>query len=197
LRCFICDQQESYYTTYSQNCCIENAGAIYDVNKGAQSKPLSLVDMTPLASNRPDGGLAKDDAIIYGACCCTLESCLCSWPECCGCYNKGAILCIENEFYSCKAMCCVDQEIRKDKLCIFRKGNYSLVYPYTCCANECQFFFVDHRDAFPCDDEVPCVWTILPGLVVCANYKCQFLCCPTINAIKLLKNGGARTLPEK
>ena len=34
-----------------------------------------------------------------------------------------------------------------------------------------QFFCLDFRAAFPCDDEVPCMLTVL-GLTICHSWKC-------------------------
>ena len=42
----------------------------------------------------------------------------------------------------------------------------------------------DHRCAFPCDDEVPCVCSILPCCAVCVNCTLLCACCATYAEIK-------------
>ena len=43
----------------------------------------------------------------------------------------------------------------------------------------------DNRCAFPCDKEVPCVFTVLPGCVLCVNGQCAMACCEKLEKLKI------------
>ena len=45
----------------------------------------------------------------------------------------------------------------------------------------------DSRCAFPCDEDVPCVYSLLPFCTCCVNGECNVACCATINDV--LKKG--------
>ncbi len=51
-----------------------------------------------------------------------------------------------------------------------------------------QFWCLDYRIGFPCDDEVPCVWFYCPGCSCCANCRPGCFCCASIETM----TGGSR-----
>lgn len=100
-------------------------------------------------------------------CCCTIISCYCKWPECCGYYAKGNFVCIETE-----AICCKTGK-REGSLCVCIRNELEIIQPTTCCKMECQPCCIDERCAIPCDKEVPCIVSVC-GLTIVQDYK--FVC---------------------
>jgi hypothetical protein len=43
--------------------------------------------------------------------------------------------------------------------------------------------FCDSRCAFPCDDDVPCIWSGCCFCTCCVNFTCKVTCCATINEL--------------
>jgi hypothetical protein len=127
------------------------------------------------------GGVNTGDLKPVQACCCSINSCYCVWPDCFGCTSEGIFLCIEEETKCCK---CVDAGSNEDKkCCILQEAGVYCVQPTTCCQSTSQCFCTDSRCAFPCTEKVPCMFTLLPFCVVYPGFGC----CKTI----------AELMPEK
>jgi hypothetical protein len=52
--------------------------------------------------------------------------------------------------------------------------------PQTCIRGTNQVCCMDSRFAFPCTDDVPCVFTLIPCCTVCAYNKVEVGCCKSI-----------------
>eukprot|EP00622_Pseudochattonella_farcimen_P006336 FR742126.1.p1 GENE.FR742126.1~~FR742126.1.p1 ORF type:complete len:193 (+),score=27.19 FR742126.1:2-580(+) len=102
-----------------------------------------------------DEGVDEHDLIS----CCGLFCVLCNiytkFPACLGCHSKGQLICMEIESVMCKV------GVNEGSLCMCCKGEVECLKPTTCIKMSEQCFCIDMRCAFPCDDEVPCILTIL------------------------------------
>jgi len=116
-----------------------------------------------------------EDLCACAACCCTLISCYWKYPNCLGCYEKGTVVCLELEGVCCKT------GLQEGALCLCTRGEVQCVKPRTCCKLESQYCCYDCRCALPCDEEVPCMVTIL-GLTFCKEYECTCNCGDRVQA---------------
>ena len=98
--------------------------------------------------------------------CCVISSCYLTFPDCFGCESAGSLLCLESECLTCK---CVSKDPKI--CCIFNRTDCVCVKPTTCVSGMFQFFFLDSRCAFPCNDKVPCICSVLPFCVACVRWK--------------------------
>jgi len=135
-----------------------------DVPEGTAVIESAIYDPTGFAE-KP----SPEDLYPCAACCCTLISCYCNWPKCLGCYEKGTVVCLEIEGLCCKTA------VQEGALCLCTKGEVQCVKPRTCCKLESQYCCYDCRCALPCDQEVPCMVTIL-GLTLIKDYACKCKC---------------------
>ena len=110
-------------------------------------------------------GVDQKDLCACVACCCTICSCYPKFPECIGCHQKNVVACLEFEAVMCKT------GRTEGSLCMCIKQECEIVKPTTCVKGTSQFFCVDARCAFPCDDEVPCMVSAL-GCTFVKNYEC-------------------------
>lgn len=123
--------------------------------------------------------MSVDDLVpIFGLCCC-LSSCYC--PEnnyqMCGCMTQGVLCCMEQESYCCKVA-------EKDEdICLCTKATCTCIKPTTCVKGANQCFCCDSRCAFPCDDDVPCLFNLL-GASCCYNFNCSMGCYKKIIDLK-------------
>lgn len=51
------------------------------------------------------------------------------------------------------------------------------------CKGISQRLCFDRRFACPCDDDVPCVYSMIPFCTCCVNGECNVTCCATINDV--------------
>jgi hypothetical protein len=123
---------------------------------------------------------------LYRACCCTIDSLYTKCPECIGCYSKRVLCCIESEFIAYKPMCCNKELEKKNLCCILLSGQCSMVHLKTCCKGESQMCCIDSRFAMPCDEEVPCMFTMLP---FCLVYPGCY-CCKSLNSVQSASSAG-------
>jgi hypothetical protein len=112
--------------------------------------------------------------------CCELSTCYLSFPGCCQAYQKTDCLCIELESLCCKPLCCNETKSHKSSLCVFQKAHFYLVSPSTCCKSIVQLFCLDNRCAFPCDEDVPCLFLPLPFCSLFANWNMHIDCCAKV-----------------
>ena len=64
---------------------------------------------------------------------------------------------------------CCKVGVQEGSLCMCAKSELECIVPTTCVKMTEQFFCLDCRCAFPCDDEVPCAIACL-GLTICRDY---------------------------
>lgn len=115
----------------------------------------------------------KDIRVASGLCCC-INGCSCKWPDCWGCGVDGVLCCIQSNAVCCKIM---DERKNEDqKMFICQEGGFFCKKPNTCCQMRSQFCCCDSRGALPCTEEVPCIFTCLPG---CSVYP-KFGCCAKV-----------------
>jgi hypothetical protein len=121
--------------------------------------------------------------MIFRALFCIINSCYFNFPECCSGYQKASCLCLESEAMCCRMMCCSTTKEKKNSLCIIDKGHCFLVCPKACCKGVSQLFCFDQRCAIPCDQDVPCAFTLLPFCTICVNFGCNIACCTPIGRL--------------
>ena len=121
-----------------------------------------------------------DDMVPIFANCCTITSCYCP-SDCwrmCGAFGQCEFLCVQNDFTCCKV------SERPEDCCILQKVRVIIKKPSTCVEIQSQFFCCDHRCALPCNDDVPCMFTVL-GLTCFYDYQCQScLACKSVGDLK-------------
>jgi len=135
------------------------------VDLPSDSKVEKLESSTTTAAE----GVDTKDLITCCAMCCISMNLYCKWPDCCGCYSKGQMVCLELESLACKV------GVNKGSLCMCCKQEFECIVPTTCIKMTSQFFCLDQRCAFPCDDEVPCAVAFC-GLTICRNWTCHCKC---------------------
>merc|ERR1712008_178134 len=122
-----------------------------------------------------------EDLMVCEACCCSLTSCFCKFPDCIGCKTEGICCCLQVEMAGLK---CMDRSETQDaKCCTCFEGGAYFVIPSTCCQEQQQCCCLDIRVALPCTDKVPCMCTCCPFCVVAANYKFHLACCKKVGDI--------------
>jgi hypothetical protein len=135
---------------------------------------------------------------MYSANCCTIDSLYCVFPECLGCYSKQTNCCIEQELIAYKAMCCTPEKEKKSLMCIVAKQSCNIIRPTTCVKQVNQCCCCDSRVAFPCDEEVPCIYMPMPFCTCCVCGSCVVGCCQNLETIKSKssKLSGAKIQPH-
>jgi hypothetical protein len=115
----------------------------------------------------------QEDMCPFMACCCSNVSCYQKFPDCIGCYSQGVCTCIELELMMCKTG--RNEDMGEDSLCLLCRGEAETLKPEVCCKMQEQMCCMNSAIAFPCDDEVPCMISIL-GLTMVKDYKfvCEF-----------------------
>merc|ERR1712072_353004 len=73
------------------------------------------------------------------------------------------------------------------KCCVCWEGGYFCIKPKTCCQEQIQYCCIDYRCALPCTDEVPCLCTCCPFLVLYPKPGC----CKTVGPHGEGRRGGA------
>ena len=106
-----------------------------------------------------------EDLTACCALCCIITSCYRKFPECCGCYSKGIFTCLEVEQLCCKP------GAYEGSLCMLQKSEWECVRPTTCCKCTKHLCCIDSRCGFPCDEEIPCMISLL-CLTCVKDYKC-------------------------
>lgn len=94
------------------------------------------------------------DLLVCNACCCTIGSLFCKMPDCIGVKSEGKCLCISGEMAACKP---VAEKNDEGVCCICTEAGQYCVQPDTCIMGQAQYFCLDYRCAFPCNEKVPCV----------------------------------------
>jgi len=115
----------------------------------------------------------------YGACC-LIQSLYCKCPECIGCASDGTVLFCQGRCVSCKMLDCKDEDKRCCALC---EMNAFWKIPTEIGESKQQCCCVDQRCAIPCNDEVPCLCTLMPCCVVAADMKPGVHCCKNVGDI--------------
>merc|ERR1712039_283327 len=118
---------------------------------------------------------------VLSACCCSICSLYCQFPECIGGKSEATCVCCQCEESCCKP---VKEENDDNICCVLCDGGSYIVVPSTCIQVTEQCCCIDSRCALPCTDKVPCILTCLPGCVVGLDWKPKFACCPLIDDIK-------------
>ena len=140
------------------------------------------------AQDKGHENLDVNDLALCSACLCSNTALYCD-PKCIGWSGKGACCCIQSE-NCCKlggnlgcgcngnpGDCCV---------CRCFCCSYGLVNPETCCLGQQHCCCLVSSTAFPCTEDIPCMCTCLPGLVICP--KCG--CCMKIGDVTGKGHGG-------
>ena len=110
--------------------------------------------------------------IPFSACCCSIHSCFFDAPPCFGCQDQTTCLCLRSNTRCCKVASKEELETAK-RYCICQEGGTFIVIPRTCLKGQDQCFCLENRCAFPCDRDVPCLFTVC--FITCFyNYKWQF-----------------------
>lgn len=124
--------------------------------------------------------------------CCTITGWDCgSFYRCFGCGADGVCLCIKQNSVCCKPM---DKNANTEgKLCKCSEGGCFCVMPKTCCQQQQQCCCFDSRCAFPCTEQVPCLYTCLP---CCAVYP-KMGCCKKVKELKETPVPAAQVMVEK
>ena len=120
----------------------------------------------PVGTADASSGQNVDVLIPCNACCCEIDSCILSWPECCGCTSTAICCC-----YEVDTKCCVLTN-RKDAILNCQSTSCMCIYPTTCCKGINRYFCCDQRFACPCDKDVPCVVNFC-FITCCFNYACK------------------------
>jgi len=117
---------------------------------------------------------------VCEACCCSICGFMFQYPECIGVKQEGTCLCLQ-----CEESCCkIIKEESEDKICcICCDGGSFVVMPSTCMQFTETCFCIDSRCAFPCTEKVPCICTLLPGMVLFASKEFKFGCFPLVEDI--------------
>jgi len=99
-----------------------------------------------------------------------------------GCKSEGTCTCISSE---CVALTASDEvnDGTGNKCCICFQGGVYGVRPETCCHGHTRLCCLDVRYAFPCVEKVPCLFTILPFCVCCANNQAVMTCGADVKTI--------------
>mmetsp|Transcript_4050 Transcript_4050/g.6424 ORF Transcript_4050/g.6424 Transcript_4050/m.6424 type:complete len:300 (+) Transcript_4050:84-983(+) len=168
---------ETLCRVYQQRFCFEFFCSFPFVETGYRNTPVAVQTLPGREDGKGNGNVT-----VCSGHCCTIDSCYCDFPACLGCYRKGVCLCCEGEMIQCKPMC-GQEKVKENLLCILCKGSSLLIMPYTCCKGVSQVCCLDSRYAFPCDDEVPCIWTPCIFCTCCVQGKCQLACCTTIDEL--------------
>ena len=126
-------------------------------------------------------GMDVGDLVPVFGMCCSISSLYLEWPQCIGCSGKGVCICYEGDGMMCKIP--GDDEEEKT-ICIFSRTNVRCVKPSTCCKSTSQSWCIDSRCALPADEEVPCIFTFLPGCICMAFSVANFGCCQAIKDLK-------------
>ena len=69
------------------------------------------------------------------------------------------------------------------KVCQLFQGSAAIVKPIGCCGAQQQCCCLDTRIACPPNEDVPCICTLLPFCVVCANWGMKFKCCGKVKDV--------------
>ena len=110
----------------------------------------------------------QTDMCPFAACCCAVISCYTKAPDCIGCYNQGVFLCCELETLCCKTGW--NEGTADGQICLALKGEIEIIKPEGCCKLQEQLCCVNSACALPCDEEVPCMMSLL-GITCVKNYK--------------------------
>eukprot|EP01033_Poteriospumella_lacustris_P014047 gene14047-10039_t len=124
------------------------------------------------------------DIVPCQACFCDFSSCYCKWPECCGIYNRSTFLCLTQEYVGAKPFFAIPNLPKKNLLCLCFQGNALCVPVKTCIKQKSQRCCIDYSCAFPCDDDVPCLWMPLPFCTCCVNGACYCACAQSLEQLK-------------
>ncbi|CAD7940459.1 unnamed protein product [Amoebophrya sp. A25] len=113
------------------------------------------------------------------ACCCTISSLYCTFPQCLGCTCSGTALFLQGRCSACKPLDCKDQNKR---CCAVVESQEYCVIPTRCIDNQVQCCCVDSRSALPCTNTTPCLVNTM-GLTLCADFGCKVACCASIGTL--------------
>lgn len=108
--------------------------------------------------------------------CCSITAVYCEWPECIGCSEEGQCCCCGMKGVCCK---CIDSKDDSVRCCMIQKQDCWIQWPKTCCYGQSQVCCLDTRCAFPCTDNVPCIFNIC-CLTLCADWKMNIGCMKSV-----------------
>lgn len=151
---------------YRQCCCIELVMQLPALE--------GYVEMPDVAKSANANFEAAKPEHVYpcSANCCTIDSCYAKYPECIGCFSRGHCCCIAGGSTACKPIFLDESRANKDLLCLCSKGHrYCVPFKFGCWSQE-QCFCRDSRAAFPCTEEVPCLFTTC-FITCCVNFGCN------------------------
>lgn len=178
LHCFMCHSMDHVQKASKIAPAVITRDAEKDMNKVTPCRYLSVVTAVHHIS------------LVFSAFCCTVSSCFCQFPQCLGSSAKSECLCCAEDIICCKPQCCDSNRQDQDACCVLQKGACWLQMPTTCCKGIFQNCCLDTRTAFPCDNDVPCLWTALPFCTCCVNFGCKCMCCATIEQMTGKSAGG-------
>jgi hypothetical protein len=101
--------------------------------------------------------------------------------------------CIEGTSTGCKPIFLDDGREKKDLLCLVSKGQSHCVSFKPECSGISQFFCRDGRSSFPCNDDVPCLFTAC-FITCCVNFGVHFVPLGTLQ--DLLDAAKAKPMPD-
>ena len=139
-------------------------------------------------SSNLEGAPKQEDLTPFAACCCSIVSCYLKFPDCIGCYNKGAFVCFEMETLWCQTG--MNEGSSGDSLCLCLRGECEVIKPGTCCKLQEQCMCCNAAIAMPCDEEVPCMIGIL-GITCVKNYACVCEACKKLPATEVTDTRGS------
>jgi hypothetical protein len=131
--------------------------------------------------------------VPFSAMCCSIASCYCKFPECIGGQGYVTCCCLHSEFILCKPT-----PDSQETCCILEKSFITCGAVRTCLKTETQLFCCDNRCALPCDNEVPCMYTMC-FITCCVNWECKPAFCKSVGEITGQSfsgpNGQATAIP--
>jgi hypothetical protein len=133
--------------------------------------PVGSVQSNNEAKNTKHG-LTDDisELIPFSACCCSVSSCFCKFPDCIGVETSGTLVC-----FNVDAVCCRCVSDDPQVCCVIQRCDWLLVNIRTCLECRSQVCCCDSRCALPCDDNVPCLFGMF-FLICCQGFHCAPHC---------------------
>jgi hypothetical protein len=110
-----------------------------------------------------------EDLVPCFAAGCCIFSLFCKCPDSFGCNQNCAILCFQTKYVCCK--CLNPKENEDRKCCNLTACNAFCLAPTKFFEVDGAFCCFDTRCAFPCTPKTPCLFTVCPFVVCCADFK--------------------------
>jgi len=186
--CFAADHELKSYDGL-RGYCVINDICDFDFTRCALREGAHMAEEN---TGKADTDVPVEDLVPCFAYCCAINSLYCQWPGILGINASSRCLCLVSKCVACKALDCQDDEAT---CCMCSKNECYCAKPTTCCECTGQTFCCEDRCAFPCTQNVPCMFNVL-GLTCCADFKCVgFKCCLRVGElIPRLDEGKGKNL---